>query len=100
MTRECKLIDDLMYSSSNATAVKKEIDQFHDQFKELVSLHKEYVGLLPQEVVNEEDETVHDVLFTQKHRIYNWIKEVEADNKSRSSRSSSKESSGRSSRMS
>ena len=53
-----------MYSSSNVTAVKKETDQFHDQFKDLVSLHKEYVGLLPQEVINEEDETVHDVVFT------------------------------------
>ena len=39
MTRKCKLID-----------------QFNDQFKELVSLHKKYVGLLPQEVVNEEDD--------------------------------------------
>ena len=64
MARECNLIDGLMYSSSNVTAVKKETDQFHDQFKDLVSLHKEYVGLLPQEVINEEDETVHDVVFT------------------------------------
>ena len=100
MARECKLIDDLMCSSSNVTTVKKETDQFHDQFKELVSLHKEYVGLLPQEVVSEEDETVHDVLFTQKHRIYNWIKETEAGSKSRSSRNSSKESSGGSSKKS
>ena len=50
MTRKCKLIDDLMYSSSNVTTVKEETDQFNDQFKELLSLHKEYVGLLPQEV--------------------------------------------------
>ena len=103
MTRKCKLIDDLMYSSSNVTTVKEETDQFNDQFKELLSLHKEYVGLLPQEVANEEDdwfETVDEVVFTQKHKIYNWIKEVEDDNKSRSSRSSSKKSSGRSSKKS
>ena len=92
-----------MYSSRNITTVKEETDQFNDQFKELVSLHKEYVGLLPQEVVDEEDgwfETVDEVVFTQKHKIYIWIKEVEDDNKSRSSRTSSKKSSGRSSKKS
>ena len=64
---------------------------------------KEYVGLLPQEVVDEQDdwfEAVDEVVFTQKRKIYNWIKEVEDDNKSRSSRSSSKKSSGRSSKNS
>ena len=40
MTRKCKLIDDLMYSSSNVTTVKEENDHFNDQFKYLVSLHK------------------------------------------------------------
>ena len=40
----------------NVTTAKEKIDQFNDQFKELVSLHKKYVGLLPQEVVNEEDD--------------------------------------------
>ena len=64
---------------------------------------KEYVGLLPQEVVDEQDdwfEAVDEIVFTQKRKIYNWIKEVEDDNKSRSSRSSSKKSSGRSSKNS
>ena len=53
-------------------------------------------------MVNEEDdwfETIDEVVFTQKHKIYNWIKEVEDGNKSRSS-SSSKKSSGRSSKKS
>ena len=77
MTRKCKLIDDLMYSSSNVTTVKKGTDQFNDPFKELVFLHKEYVGLLLPEVVDEEGdwfETVDEVVFTQKHKIYNQIK--------------------------
>ena len=89
MTRKCKLIDDLMYSSSNVTTVKEETDHFNDQFKYLVSLQKEYVGLLPQEVFDEEDdwfETVDEVVFTQKHKIKNWIKEVEDNNKLRSGR--------------
>ena len=73
-------MDDLMYSSSTVTTVKEETDKFNDQFKELVSFHREYVSMLPQEVVHEEDdwfETVDEVAFTQKHKIYNWIKEVE-----------------------
>ena len=40
MTRKCKLIDDLVYSSSNVTTVKEKTDQFNDKFKQLVSLHK------------------------------------------------------------
>ena len=55
MKRKFNLIDDLMYSSSNVTTAKEEADQLNDQFKELVSLHKEYIGLLPQEKVNEDD---------------------------------------------
>ena len=103
MTRKYKLIDDLMYSSSNVTIVKEATDQFKIQFKQLVSFHKDYVGLPPQEVVDEEDdrfETVDEVVCTQKHKIYNLIKEVEDGNKSRSSRNSSKNLSGRSSEKS
>ena len=94
LTRKCKLIDDLMYSSNNVTTVKEEIDQFNYHFKKLVSMHKNDVRLLPQGVLNEEDdwfETVDEVAFTQNHKIYNWIKGVKDNNKSRSSRSSSKE---------
>ena len=68
-----------------------------------MSLHKEYVGLLPQEVVDEEDdwfETADELVFTPKHKIYNWIKEVEDEKKSRSSRRSSKKSPRRSSKKS
>ena len=89
-----------MYSSSNVTTVKEATDQFNDQFKEWVSLYKEYVGLLSRELVNEEDdwfETVDEVVFTPKHKIYNWITEVKDDNKSRSSRNSSERSSRKSS---
>ena len=40
MIRKCKLIDDLVYSSSNVITVKEKTDQFNDKFKQLVSLHK------------------------------------------------------------
>ena len=74
MKRKCKLMDNLMHSSSNAKAVKEETNQFNDHFKKLLSRHKVYVRLLSQEVVDEEDEwfeTVDEALFTQKHITYN-----------------------------
>ena len=40
--------------------------------KECLSLHKEYVGLLPQEVVDEEDdwfETVDEVVYSETQNI-------------------------------
>ena len=37
-------------------------------------------------------EAIDEVEFTQKHKIYNWIKEVVDDNKSRYNKSLSKES--------
>ena len=40
LTRKCKLIDDLMYSSNNVMTVKEEIDQFNYHFKKLVSWTK------------------------------------------------------------
>ena len=40
LTRKCKLIDDLMYSSNNVMTVKEEIDQFNYHFKKLVSCTK------------------------------------------------------------
>ena len=38
MTRKCKLIDNLIYSSSNVTTVKEVTDQFNDQFKRVCVL--------------------------------------------------------------
>ena len=63
-------------------------------------MHKEYVGLLPQEVIEELTGLKQLNVFTQKFKVYNWIKEAEDDDKSRYSRNSSKKSSGRSSKKS
>ena len=43
-------------------------------------------------------ETIDEVVFTQKHKIYNWMKEVENDHKSVKYSRSSENSSGRSSK--
>lgn len=51
---------------------------------------------------NEENwfEAIDEVVFTQKHNIYNWMKEAENDDKSAKSSRSSKKSSGRESKRS
>ena len=45
-------------------------------------------------------EEVDEVVFTQKHKMYNWMREAENDNKSNRSSKSSKRSSDRSSKKS
>ena len=92
MARKYKLIYDLMYSSSILTTAKEETDQFHYQFKQSMSLYNGHVGLVPEEVLDEDDqfETVDEVMFTQKQKIYNRVKAVQDNYKSRSSRISKK----------
>ena len=93
-----KLIDDLMYSSSNLETVKEETQQLNDQFNMLIETHGEYLKLLsPEAVENEEDwfDTIDEEVFTQKHKIHNWMRSCEEDDKrseksGRSRKSSSK----------
>ena len=83
MTRKSKLIDDLMYSSKNVTTVREEMHQYDDQFKMLVETHNEYVKLLSEDLHEGEEnwfEAVDEVVFTQKHKVYNWMREAENDN--------------------
>ena len=81
--------------------MKKKKQQFDAQFKLFAETYNEYVKLLPEDIHEGEEnwfETIDEVLFTQKHKIYNWMKEVENDNKSVKSSRNSKNSSGRSSK--
>ena len=103
MTRKSKLIDDLMYSSKNLTTVREEMHQYDDQFKMLVETHNEYMKLLTEDLHEGQEnwfEAVEEVVFTQKHKVYNWMREAENDNKSNKSSRSSKRSSDRSSKKS
>ena len=56
LMRKFKLIDDLMYSSSNLETVKEETQLLNDQFNMLIETQGEYLKLLSLEAVeNEED---------------------------------------------
>ena len=72
-----------MYSSKNVTIVREEMHQYDDQFKMLVETHNEYVKLLSEDLHEGEEnwfEAVDEVVFTQKHKVYNWMREAENDN--------------------
>ena len=99
MTKNSKLIDDLMYSSKNLTTVIEEMQQYDDQFKVLVKMSNEHVKLLSEDL-HEDKEAVDEVVFTQKHKVYNWGREAENDNKSNRLSRSSKRPSDRSSKKS
>ena len=52
-------------------------------FKMLVETHNEYVKLLSEDLHEGEEnwfEAVDEVVFTQKHKVYNWMREAENDN--------------------
>ena len=91
-------IGDLMYSSKNLTSVREEIHQYDDQFKMLVETHNEYVNLLSEDLHEGEENWFEAVVvFTQKRKVYNWMREARNNKSNRSSRSS-KRSSDRSSK--
>ena len=54
--RKCAATDDLFYSNRNITAVQEEMCQFNDQFKLLLSFHKEIHAMLEEEEKKESDE--------------------------------------------
>ena len=51
--------------------------QYEDQFKMLVEAHNEYVKLLSEDLHEGEENwfvAVDEVVFTQKHKMYNWMR--------------------------
>ena len=93
-------IGDLMYSSKNLTSVREEIHQYDGQFKMLVETHNEYVNLLSEDLHEGEENWFEAVVvFTQKRKVYNWMRGARNNKSNRSSRSS-KRSSDRSSKKS
>ena len=101
--RKSKLIDDLMYSSSNIITVKEEIQQLSDQFNMLIETHNEYLKLLPPEALEHEEDwfdRIDENVCTHKHKIHNWIRTCEVDDRKSEKSGSSKRSSSKSSHKS
>ena len=58
--------------------------QYDDQFNMIVETHNEYVKLLSEHLDEGEEncfEAVDKVVFTQKHKVYNWVREAKNDSK-------------------
>ena len=92
--RKSSEIDDLMYSFQNDIAVKEELPQLNDMFKMLVEIHEELENIDYQYADELWFEDIDHRVFSFKHKVHNWVREVEKQDKSgRSSKSSSKSSS-------
>ena len=103
--RKSKLIDDLMYSSSNVIKVKEETQQlsFNIQFNMLIETHNEYLKLLPPEALEHEEDwfdRIDENVCKHKHKIHNWIRTCEVDDRKSEKSGSSKRSSSKSSHKS
>ena len=94
LIRQAVAIEDLMYSSSNIITVKEELSQFDYIFKQLVAVQEEYRILKEEREKFADDiwfEEVDERVFAFKHKVINWMKEVEAQ-QDKSSKHSSKQS--------
>jgi len=94
LIRQAVAIEDLMYSSSNIITVKEELSQFDYIFKQLVAVQEEHRILKEERERFVDDiwfEEVDERVFAFKHKVINWIKEVEA-HQDKSSKHSSKQS--------
>ena len=79
--RKSSAVDSLLYSSRNVEAVREQMLQIDDMFKQMMEVHKEYNSLLPLEV-QEDDKWFDDIdadMLVFKQKIHNWIKEAEQE---------------------
>ena len=72
------MMNDMLYSVTNASAVAEEVEQFNDILKLFTAVNDEYQHLLT------EDELLSDSRWfeehderTLKHKIINWLKGAE-----------------------
>ena len=103
--RKLSEIGDFMYSFQDCIAVKEELQQLNDMFKMLVEIHEELENIDDQYTEELWLENIDQEVFSFKHKVHNWLREGEKQDKSgRSlksrSKSSSKSSSSRSSKRS
>ena len=75
--RKSSKIDDLMYSFQNGIAVKEELQQLNDMFKMLVELHEELENIDDQYTDELWFEDIDQKVFSFKHKVHNWLREVE-----------------------
>ena len=112
LTRKSGMINEMLYPSINASAVKEQLNQVDDLFQIIESIQKKMITLEPN--YNDDDwfDKLDEKVFSIKHKIHGWLKDVEKESEaitavsrrraaSRTSRSiSSRSSSGKSTKSS
>ena len=89
--RRRKLYGKLLRKSRvNATAIREEMDQFNDTIKLFMSTHEDYHRLLTnkEQAADSEWYDQFDEVFSFKHKMDKWLKEVELNNEEVKSRMS------------
>ena len=105
LLRKSGMMNDMLYSFTNASAVAEEMEQFNDMLKLFTAVNDEYQHLLKEDELladsqwfEEQDERI----FSFKHKIIKWLKEAELNKEEERSRKSvgSRSSKSRSSKSS
>ena len=84
LLRKCGVVEDLLYSSRNMTAIE-EMSQLNDMFKLLMSLHREHVAMLSEEEQMKNDDwfdLVDEEVFAFNRKVNLWLKNFKEDQKS------------------
>ena len=78
LMRKSSIIDDQLYSKQNLTVVKENLGQFDDIFKLPTEVHKQQWKQLSEEEQHTDNQWfkgVDEMVFSFKHRVYNWVRE-------------------------
>ena len=96
LLRKSGMMNDMLYSFTNASAVAEEMEQFNDILKLHTAVNDEYQHLLTEdELVADSQwfEEQEEKVFSFKHKIIKWLTEAEL-NKEEVSRKSSRSNNG------
>ena len=71
------MIEEILFSSINASAVEEQLNQLDDLFQIIESIQKEMVTLDPN--YNDDDwfDQLDEKVFSIKYKIHGWLKDVE-----------------------
>ena len=78
LMRKSSIIDGLLYSKQNLTVVKENLGQFDDIFKLPTEVHQQQWKQLSEEEQHTDNQWfkgVDEMVFSFKHRVYNWVRE-------------------------
>ena len=85
------MMNDMLYSFTNASAVAEEMEQFNDMLKLLTAVNDEYQHLLTEDELLADSqwfEKQNERIFSFKHKIIKWLKEAELNKEEVRSRKS------------